>query len=373
MDLNQSIKALENLSNKKVILIEHDLRDPRRMMLIEKALKGTLTEGEQQLLQEDLKSLFAGILLLTAGMASPNLQAQVKQDLGNPNVVAAAKQVVDNPNELNTVVDGLVKQGYKGKMGTKVLTPQEIKAELQQNIKIAEANLQKKNPQVRQQTADESNIARFVKSNWVVTGATAKTIYDTIRTYPAPLIDTTSFTFDGDQLFNTGEYTLKPEIVDSLKQMISGITAQNGIIVDIDVAGGTSKLPVNPQGKLAPKLLALGLTADNAGLTKARNMSITNVLQQVGVPQGIIHTSETVEGGQGINDPNARFVTITILAQRIVQLPAGGNISVTETIKFQYTVAHVDYSKKTTPPKPPHVVNVKVSHLAPGQCAPFGR
>jgi outer membrane protein OmpA-like peptidoglycan-associated protein len=188
--------------------------------------------------------------------------------------------------------------------------------------------------------ADEK---RLLKQGWTQVASTVDTLWnETVTKAPDTTVYTISLKFDNQVLFGLGKFDVSPEVSKGLDSAFQQMLDQGGILTNVDIVSSTDKTPVGP--KLQSTLKGMGLSPDNAGLSKARSASISDYLvsgvnvdgEKSPINDTLITVNNLVEQGT-IDDQSARFVYVNIsfLGSQTV---AGESDDVTKTPTEKTTV-----------------------------------
>jgi len=159
---------------------------------------------------------------------------------------------------------------------------------------------------------------RLLKQGWTQIASTVDTLWnETIEKSPDSIFYTISLKFDNQVLFGSGKFDVSPEISQDLDSAFQQMLDQDGILTGVDIVSSTDKTPVGP--KLQSTLKGMGLSPDNAGLSKARSSSIIDYLvsgvningEKSPINDTLITVNNLVEKGT-IDDQSARFVYVNI-------------------------------------------------------------
>lgn len=107
--------------------------------------------------------------------------------------------------------------------------------------------------------------------------------------------------------FESGGFNLSQEFKDKLQSSIDYIKAAD-VIFKIKIESSTDKQRVSD--KLASKLESMGLSGDNAGLSRARMLTIKKLLTDNGIQDSIIKFDTKVEQGNETISQENRYVKV---------------------------------------------------------------
>ena len=184
---------------------------------------------------------------------------------------------------------------------------------------------------------------RLLKQGWTQVASTVDTLWnETVTKAPDTTVYTISLKFDNQVLFGLGKFDISPEVSQGLDSAFQQMIDQGGVLTNVDIVSSTDKTPVGP--KLQSTLKGMGLSPDNAGLSKARSSSISDYLvsgvnvdgEKSPINDTLITVNNLSEQGS-INDQSARYVYVNIsfLSSQNV---AGESDSVTKTPTEKTTV-----------------------------------
>ena len=159
---------------------------------------------------------------------------------------------------------------------------------------------------------------RLLKQGWTQVASTIDTLWnETVTKKPDTTVSTLSLKFDNQVLFASGKFEVSTDVKEVLDSAFQQMIDQNGILTNVDIVSSTDKTPVGP--KLKATLSSMGLSPDNAGLSKARSSSISDYLisgvtvdgEKSPINDSLITTNNLVEQGT-IDDQSARYVYVNI-------------------------------------------------------------
>jgi outer membrane protein OmpA-like peptidoglycan-associated protein len=159
---------------------------------------------------------------------------------------------------------------------------------------------------------------RLLKQGWTQIASTVDTLWnETVENAPDSIVYTISLKFDNQVLFGSGKFDVSTEISQGLDSAFQQMLDQDGILTGVDIVSSTDKTPVGP--KLQSTLKGMGLSPDNAGLSKARSSSIIDYLvsgvningEKSPINDTLITVNNLVEKGT-IDDQSSRFVYVNI-------------------------------------------------------------
>lgn len=185
--------------------------------------------------------------------------------------------------------------------------------------------------------ADEK---RLLKDGWKQIATNIDTLIDEVsKKSPDTVAYTISLRFDNRVLFESGKFDISQQIGDEIDSSFQQMIDQDGILVNVDIVSSTDKKPIG--ANLQKTLKNMGLTPDNAGLSKARSLAIkkyiTNGVNVDGVKEevndSLITINNLVEKG-GFDDQTARYVYV--------------NITFLKKNEIAEDVTSKDYKTKTT-------------------------
>lgn len=182
-------------------------------------------------------------------------------------------------------------------------------------------------------THSENALKSYIQQGWTLDSTQVDTVFTKVKSEkPDTIVMVTKLKLDKDQYFESGKFTLSQTVKDSLSNSMTDVLNDNGIITGIVVTSSTDKQGIS--ANLQKLLLSLGYTADNQGLSKARNDVIRKYLTgELGVNSSLIESNEMFEQGNGI-DPTARFVSVNIYYLQITQsIKSGPETTITKVNK----------------------------------------
>lgn len=158
-------------------------------------------------------------------------------------------------------------------------------------------------------TKSENTMKSLIKSGWSLDSTAVDTLYNQVlKSKPDTNIVSTRLTLDRDQFFPSGKYELTPEMKSSIESTLMEILNQNGIILKIEIESSTDKQGLSQN--LQNELKGLGYSPDNKGLSKARCESVSDFLEQLGVSESLVSSTQLFEKGEGEIEQGSRYVTV---------------------------------------------------------------
>lgn len=381
MDNKQRIEELLTgiLSEAETQAIKESVGSTEREQFIESYIQKRLMQEHPELLEEGWKEIALSLAMLANVALSTPALAQAKQNLGNENTIEQIKSVVNNPAAMQKVGSILNQQGYK-----------DAEKKIQQNAAkvIDQLNKLENKDKVVTKKTGEQGLKQALSQGYAITKVESDTIYKTVVANKAiaPIVDSFSVSLDASKLYATGGFTLSPEGVDSIQSTIAQIKAQGGTVLAIRIESSTDKQRVSPN--LQNVLGTKGYSADNQGLSRARNDGAKQALVQMGIDGGLVKQVILAEQGAGQigavtpQDAAARYVKIYIDAVKTVEQELGPT-NETNAVKsivntFELAKVQTQTTHKTNFKLPSLHLNVKhgdVKHhkSAPGDCFQWGK
>jgi outer membrane protein OmpA-like peptidoglycan-associated protein len=234
--------------------------------------------------------------------------------------------------------------------------------------KVGRQNIDKKNYTltIKKQYDDKDSIVksrdekRLLRQGWTQVASTIDTLWnDIVIKNPDTTVYTLSLKFDNQVLFGSGKFEISTDTKQGLDSAFQQIIDQRGIITNVDIVSSTDKTPVGP--KLKATLKSMGLSQDNAGLSKARSSSISDYLVSGVTVDGeispindsLITTNNLVEKGN-IDDSSTRYVyvNITFLSKRTEEGETTVEKKPSQKTTIYWTKEFKDEHKKTLKIKP---------------------
>jgi outer membrane protein OmpA-like peptidoglycan-associated protein len=126
--------------------------------------------------------------------------------------------------------------------------------------------------------------------HWTLDSTHVDTLYEVIKKKNGGgkvWVDTLDFDVDGD-LFLTGNYTLGPDVIDSIYEAINDITAKDGIITDFQIESSTDAEPID---------MEYGGKTGNDALAQRRADGVKDQLIKIGVDPSVISIETLPEQG----------------------------------------------------------------------------
>lgn len=173
----------------------------------------------------------------------------------------------------------------------------------------------KKTVQTHLQTTAES----FIKQGWSLDSTQVDSIFTKIKLEkPDTMMMVSRLQLDKNQYFESGKFILLQNVKDSIYNSMINILNDKGIITDIVVTSSTDKQGLSV--KLQTLLTSLGYTADNQGLSDARNDIIRKYLTgELNVNDTLITSKKMFEQGNNEIDQSARFVNVDIYYMQVTE------------------------------------------------------
>ena len=160
-------------------------------------------------------------------------------------------------------------------------------------------------------TKSDVEAARLQSRGWTLDSTSADTVWKAIlETNPEALVYRSEIRFDDEQFFQSGQWHLNSDMIDSLNLELDRIAQENGVIFAVEIESSTDKQPLSK--KLQSELKQNGFTPDNSGLSKARATEIKKHLINTGVNDTIIEFDLKFEKGEKTIDSSARYVIVRI-------------------------------------------------------------
>jgi outer membrane protein OmpA-like peptidoglycan-associated protein len=210
---------------------------------------------------------------------------------------------------------------------------------------------------VTKSATTEDQVEKLQKMGYKLNKTTVDTIWTTItEKAPETPVQVTKISYDDNQYFASGVYTLSPEMKDSIDQTIEYIISNNNDILAISVESSTDKQGLST--KLQNELKSKGYEPSNKGLSKARCESISNYLvTSKGIDESIIDTLNQAEMGEGIVDPSARYVVVKLVYMKKEDTRAADITKQVPELKTTYFLSKDVTTKKY------HHLKIRLPHI----------
>ncbi|MDP2692787.1 MAG: hypothetical protein Q8O88_04075 [bacterium] len=251
-----------------------------------------VTAAEQQVLEEGIMSNVAAILGIAVSSLSSVFAQTGNLDKLNYSVdkTAALEHAMTDVNVVKKlhnlgVKDNNIKRGIDYAKGKEITGYQEKTAHSERELKT------------------------LIKAGWHLTSAQIDTIITKLKTeHPDVVVDTVFFNLNDGTMFASGKFVLDEIDKSNIIRILDSIEKSNSILLNVTIMSSTDKQGLSPV--LQQTLISLGYSADNKGLSTARNDGVANVLSSVGVDVSLINKEALFERGGPIIDQSARYVKV---------------------------------------------------------------
>lgn len=350
--------------------------------------------------------LLAGVLSGTTTANAQTIQNKIDTIKGE------MTELVENPTELNGFIDQLVKDGklekhvarrakqnpvkFLKELSDKDTYKGLIKGEMGKYHKENIYDLEEKEYQVKPGASFETQLQIDLANNWAI----SKIELDTVEKYIEQefgvdsqeiLTDTINLNFSSDKFFKTSDYKLDLKLAADIENLFQSLNDQELTILKIEIESSTDKQRVERGGKLARDLKSMGLSADNVGLSEARNNSFYDLIKLVFDKnnQKLPDIDQIIKYNQGKGENNAttpqdssaRYVNVKLYVSKVsdvfkeeVKTPINDKISAVGAKLYLYKITKTPKKTGTPgkPPSPPKLPPIKPPIIGnPGYGCPF--
>lgn len=178
---------------------------------------------------------------------------------------------------------------------------------------------------VKKVVGDEE-LAKYLKMGYHLTSVETDTIVKLIPTIaPKSVVEETVINFNDNSFFSSGEFTLDDSGVQEIRDVLDSINTSEGVLLGVIIESSTDKQGLSTN--LQKKLLSLGYSRDNKGLSQARSNAVMQVLESQGIDSSLIEQKVLFERGEGIINPIARYVRIRMQVLQVEVTPVNPEIN----------------------------------------------
>lgn len=222
--------------------------------------------GDNQVIEEGWKEVVLGAaLLMGSTFGGNNLMAQKAQKIvGNPEVLTQIKSTLEDTNGIEKLANYIK------------MSPDELNTYLEKNSQQIETKFNKAakdsditlSLDIKDVKGGKSSITSKLKQGYSVSGIEVHT--DTIL-QPGNVVylqDTVELAYSNSEIFVTGQYQLKPEVMNDINETITLIEGMGGVISKVNIEASTDKEPIK---------------IGNEQLANNRANSVLEVLKSLGV------------------------------------------------------------------------------------------
>jgi hypothetical protein len=249
---------------------------------------------DAEILEEGWREVVLGVsMLLGVGLTGPN-KAIAQDALKNDETMAQIKSTLENREKTDELVDLLKQQGLKD--------PDSLLAKNAQNVvnkfnKLADEN--DLTYKVSTKVVDNlEKLSSELKQGYALKKSDIKT--DTIKgdvkvnTKSIVIKDTIEVSFGNDKTFVTGGYTISPEGVKEITDVLNDIKNTNGKIISANIESSTDAESV-------PKFRNENDPTGNIKLATLRTKSISDLLNNIDGEIDITHVEIPDNGSDVVN------------------------------------------------------------------------
>jgi hypothetical protein len=179
-------------------------------------------------------------------------------------------------------------------------------------------------------------------SGFAITSVEKKVLLDTIMEMPSPEItyDTITVNVPQDQIFSSGSFEITPQATIALTDSLTKMKNDGLVITKVSIESSTDKQGLSD--RLQKVLKSKGLSADNTGLSNARNNAFEIAIKDIIGDSVDIQKSVKSGQGKGEIEQSARYVKATFICIRVNKdQTISQKMTVKETIKWILTVGKV--------------------------------
>jgi hypothetical protein len=157
-------------------------------------------------------------------------------------------------------------------------------------------------------TDQEKRKDRLIKQGWSLDKTEVKKIFNSVKEEsPETRVVYMDYTI-GDVNFSSGEWELGREVGDKIKSILEKIVDDEGVLISVFITSSTDKQQLSKRTK--ERLKDSGYEQNNRGLSKARNESVSKIVEGEGVNKSLINLEILSEVGDLEIDVKNRFVNI---------------------------------------------------------------
>jgi hypothetical protein len=155
----------------------------------------------------------------------------------------------------------------------------------------------------------DRQLKMLLKSGWHLTSVESDTIINIVKIQAPELdIDTIQLPMNEEAMFASGRFVIDLSDSSNIKALLDSISSTQSNLLNVTIISSTDKQGLSQ--KLQATLSSMGYTADNPGLSKARNDGVKNALLTLGVDSSIINQDIKYEQGGPVIDQGARYVVV---------------------------------------------------------------
>lgn len=301
-------------------------------------------EKEEQINEGWLQNLAAAVGLLAATAGTAQTVEDLPYDEGTLNKIEVA---LDNPE----IVEKLKEMGVEDN-----------------NIKRATKRFDKykvDKMKTRKVTSDEE-LAKYLRMGYHLTGMETDTLIGVVpQVAPDSTVTETVLEFSDDAFFASGAFILEESEKQEIKQALESIDASGDVLLSVIVESSTDKQGLSK--RLQKTLMSMGYTGDNEGLSQARNDAVMKILEEHGVDSSLIDQIVLAKRGEGIINPNTRYVKVRLQTLNIELPPAPGESEIVTTYPKTYELVKAFAKKKKIPKKSKGTCKQSVQKFKKGQ------
>ena len=204
---------------------------------------------------------------------------------------------------------------------------------------------------------DQESSDKLQNRGYSLDSMTVDTIWNVVKEIVPPAdLEVTEITYNDNQYFSSGVYTISPEMADSITQTISNIRSNSNDILKVQIESSTDKQGLSK--KLQNDLKSKGYDPNNSGLAKARCQSVAQyIIDNEGIDSSLIDTLNQAEKGEGIQDPSARYVTVKIIYM------SKDHTRADEVVKRVPILKNTYYLSKDVTRKTYHHLRINLPHI----------
>lgn len=172
----------------------------------------------------------------------------------------------------------------------------------------------------------DEELAKYLRMGYHLTSIQTDTIVKLIPTIaPKSVVEETVINFNDNAFFASGEFTLDDSGVQEIKNVLDSIDTSEGVLLNVIIESSTDKQGLSTN--LQKKLLSLGYSRNNKGLSQARNNAVMQVLESQGIDSSLIEQTVLFEQGEGVINPIARYVRVRIQVLHVEVTPVNPEIN----------------------------------------------
>jgi flagellar motor protein MotB len=162
---------------------------------------------------------------------------------------------------------------------------------------------------MHQKVKSEGAMKALLKQGWSLDSTQVDTLWsEIVKSKPDAEVKVTRLTLDKDQFFASGIYILTDEMKQSLDSVLNQIMEDGGVLAKVEIESSTDKQGLSI--KLQNDLKSKGFEPNNKGLSKARSISVSDYLLELGINSTLLNINEKSEQGELEIEQSARYVTV---------------------------------------------------------------